>query len=195
MGRSMTDSDDDLMLAVRGGSRAAFETLFERYRDAIWRFFRRRVSDPARAEELLQDVFVTILQASTRYEPRSSFRSYLFGIAFNLLHAEHRKSAHAMAPIDDDPPAPGFDPEAALWVRGALATLDTDHCEVVMLREYEGLSYQEIADLLQLPINTVRSRLFRARMQLKEALTAESVLPCEERSGGQGSPPTRRSRQ
>lgn len=67
-------SDEALMLDVRGGSRAAFEVLFDRYRDAVWRFYRRRVDDGARAEELVQDVFVAILQNAVRYEPRAAFR-------------------------------------------------------------------------------------------------------------------------
>ena len=85
------------MLEVRGGSRPAFEALFERYKDAIWRFYRRRIDDPGRAEELVQDVFVAILQGARRYEPRAAFRTYLFGIAYNLLLAE-RRAVSAIAP-------------------------------------------------------------------------------------------------
>ncbi len=84
-------TDEGLMQDVRGGSRTAFETLFERHRDAVWRFFRRRVADAGRAEELVQDVFVAILQNAKRYEPRAAFRSYLFGIAYNQLLADRRK--------------------------------------------------------------------------------------------------------
>jgi RNA polymerase sigma-70 factor (ECF subfamily) len=168
-------SDEQLMLDVRKGRREAFETLFERHRDAIWRFFRRRVVDAARCEELVQDVFVAVYQNAHRYEPRSTVRSYVFGIAFNTLHAERRRAAHrAKEPIADEPVvAP--DPTAALWVREALASLDADAREIVMLREYEQLSYRDIAELLRLPLNTVRSRLFRARMDLKEALAGRSV--------------------
>jgi hypothetical protein len=79
--RQMTD--EHLMLEVRGGSRPAFEALFERYKDAVWRFYRRRIDDPGRAEELAQDVFVAVLQDARRYEPRAAFRRYLFGIACN----------------------------------------------------------------------------------------------------------------
>ena len=69
--------DEDLMLAVRAGDRDAFASLFERYRDAIWRFFRRRVADARVAEELTQDTFVAVLQGAARYEPKAAFRSYL----------------------------------------------------------------------------------------------------------------------
>jgi RNA polymerase sigma-70 factor (ECF subfamily) len=161
------------MLEFRGGSRDAFVALFERYRDPVWRFFRRRIPDPARAEELAQDAFVAVLQGSTRYEPRASFRSYLFGIAYNLWMADRRRFANRnpSAVLTEEPPATGAaDPEEGIWVRRALERLDADDRELVMLREYEQLSYQEIADLLEVPVNTVRSRLFRARMALKEAL-------------------------
>jgi RNA polymerase sigma-70 factor (ECF subfamily) len=166
-------TDEQLMLEFRGGSRDAFVALFERYRDAMWRFFRRRIPDPARAEELTQDAFVAVLQGSTRYEPRASFRSYLFGIAYNLWMADRRKLAnrHPSHVLEEESAAPASaEPEDAIWVRRALGRLDAGDREILMLREYEQLSYQEIADLLRLPVNTVRSRLFRARMALKDAL-------------------------
>lgn len=168
-------SDEQLMLDVGKGRGEAFDTLFERHRDAVWRFFRRRVADAARCEDLVQDVFVAVYQNARRYEPRSTVRSYVFAIAFNTLHAERRRVARrATDPIADEPVV-ASDPAAALWVREALASLDADAREIVMLREYEQLSYQEIADLLRLPLNTVRSRLFRARMDLKEALGGRNV--------------------
>ena len=164
-------TDEQLMLDVRRGGREAFEQLFDRYRGPVWRFFRRRVSDPARAEELSQDAFVAILQGATRYEPRAPFRSYLFGIAHNLLLADRRKSLHHFVEqLEDDPAADAGDPAVAMWVRGALGELDADDREILMLREYEQLSYHEIANIKQMPLNTVRSRLFRARMALKAVL-------------------------
>ncbi|HEV3486400.1 MAG TPA: sigma-70 family RNA polymerase sigma factor, partial [Vicinamibacterales bacterium] len=162
------------MCALRSGDCEAFDTLFDRYRDPVWRFFRRRVADAGRCEELVQDVFVALYQNVRRYEPRSSVRSYVFGIAFNMLHAERRRLLRdAREPLVDEPSA-APDPAAALWVRDALASLDAGAREIVMLREYEQLSYQEIAELLRLPLNTVRSRLFRARMDLKAALLRQT---------------------
>ncbi len=170
-------TDEQLMLEVRDGSRDAFVTLFERYRERVWRFFRRRIQDAGRAEELAQDAFLAILQGAARYEPRAAFRSYLFGIAFNVLLAERRQAARrSVGPLDADPPASAPNPEAAIWVRQALATIDADDREILMLREYDELSYQEIADLLGMPLNTVRSRLFRARLALKDALAPENGI-------------------
>jgi RNA polymerase sigma-70 factor (ECF subfamily) len=165
-------SDEDLMDEIRGGGRAAFETLFGRYREAIWGFFRRRTSNTARAEELAQDTFVAVLEGAARYERRGPFRSFLFGIAYNVLLADRRKAAHwATGPLEVEPADPDTgDPDRGIWVRDALAMLDQDDRDVLMLREYEQLSYQEIADLLGSPLNTVRSQLFRARAALRAAL-------------------------
>ena len=163
-------SDEALMLRFRGGSREAFDELFARYRDPLYGFFRRRLSSPARAEELTQETFLAVLRAKVRYEPRASVRSYLFGIAWNLMSAERRKLRRD--PLDEAAiePAAGGSQEELLWVREALAKLDSSEREILMLREYEQLSYEEIAGLLRLPVNTVRSRLFRARMALRGLL-------------------------
>ena len=165
-------SDEDLMGQVREGIPGGFDRLFDRYREPVWRFFRRRNTDEARAEELTQDVFAGIFAAAARYEPRAPFRSYLFGIAYNVLMAARRKGwSPAGDALDPDTTAgPSDDPDAGLWVRQALSRLDPGDREILMLREYEQLSYQEIADLRGMPVNTVRSRLFRARAALKEAL-------------------------
>lgn len=165
-------TDEDLIEEMRRGSRTAFEALFERYRQAIWAFFRRRAADPGRAEELAQDTFVAVLDGAARYNARGSFRSYLFGIAYNVLLADRRKAVRrATDALEIDPAAPNSgDPDRAIWVRDALARLDQDDREILMLREYEQLSYQEIADVRGAPLNTVRSQLFRARATLKTLL-------------------------
>jgi RNA polymerase sigma-70 factor (ECF subfamily) len=165
-------SDEELMVDLRrGGDGGA--VLFERYRDPVWRFFRRRLRDASKAEELAQDVFAAVLEAAPRYQPRGRFRSYLFGIAFNVLMAERRKPSFAdeCGTEAEKAAVPAIDPADALWVQRALARLDEIDREVLMLREYEGLSYQEIAELQQIPVNTVRSRLFRARLAMRDALT------------------------
>jgi RNA polymerase sigma-70 factor (ECF subfamily) len=165
-------TDDELMLAYRAGEQPAFELLFERYREPIWRFFRRRLPDAPGAEELTQETFLALLRAAPRYQPRASFRSYLFGIAFNLLAAARRERRRAPAAGLDalDVAAPQTDAAAVLWVRDALAALDDEDREVLMLREYDQLSYEEIAALLAAPVGTVRSRLFRARQALRARL-------------------------
>jgi RNA polymerase sigma-70 factor (ECF subfamily) len=165
------NSDDHLVLEFQQGSREACTELFERYRDPLFGFFRRRLDHPSRAEELTQECFLALLRNVSRYEPRAGFRSYLYGIAIKMLWAERRK-AQRDAPTNGTAPDPATheNPYAALWVRTALGRLEQTDREILMLREYEQLSYAEIAGLLRLPLNTVRSRLFRARLALKEQL-------------------------
>lgn len=164
-------TDERLMLMFRTGDAEAFAELFRRYNDPIYGFFRRRLENQSRAEELAQETFVAILRGIKRYEPRSTFRTYLYGIAIKILMAERRKSRIVQStamPASDR----GIDSsvDAAIWVRRAIEQLDSDHRDVLLLREYEQLSYEEIAQLLGLALNTVRSRLFRARSALKAFL-------------------------
>ncbi len=163
-----TISDEALMLEFQGGSHPAFEELFARYRGPLYGFFRRRLNGDQRAEDLTQETFVAIIRASAQYEQRALFRTYLYSIAMNLLAAERRKQFRDSPPGESAPePATGDAPDAVLWIRQALEKLDDAEREILMLREYEQLSYGEIAELLKLPVNTVRSRLFRSRMALK----------------------------
>lgn len=167
-------SDEALMLEFQGGSREAFEQLFARYRGPLYGFFRRRLNGDQRAEDLTQDTFLAVIRAVDRYEPRALFRTYLYSIGMNLLAAERRKQSKDSPPGPVAPePATSDAPDAALWVRQALEKLDGSEREILMLREYEQLSYAEIAELLYLPVNTVRSRLFRSRMALKGYLEPE----------------------
>jgi RNA polymerase sigma-70 factor (ECF subfamily) len=164
-------NDEALMLAFQRGSREAFDELFARYRQPLYGYFRRRLASRERAEDLTQEAFLAVLRATERYEPRALVRTYLYGISIKLLAAERRNLARVECPAD-----PVYDPQAdkALWVRQALDRLEPIEREILMLREYEQLSYAEIAELLRLPLNTVRTRLFRSRAALKSYLEPAS---------------------
>jgi RNA polymerase sigma-70 factor, ECF subfamily len=173
-------TDEQLIVAFQRGERDAFTALFERYRQPVYALFRRRLANPARAEELAQECFVALIENVARYEPRASFRSYLYGIAMKQVSAERRKAGREVAEnekLDDrsDPAHADATPESSIWIRDALAKLDAPEREILMLREYEQLSYLEIGTLMQMPVNTVRSRLFRARTALKEQLRSVTV--------------------
>jgi RNA polymerase sigma-70 factor (ECF subfamily) len=171
--RTMT-SDEQLILDFQNGPQAAFAELFDRYRQPVFGFFRRRLRDSARAEEMAQETFLVVLRGIERYEPRAAFRTYLYSIAFKQASGEYRRAKHNPVPISTEPAA-AREPDScdAIWVRRAVEKLDEQHREVLLLREYEQLSYDEIAELLRIPVNTVRSRLFRARMELKALLDPE----------------------
>jgi RNA polymerase sigma-70 factor (ECF subfamily) len=167
-------SDEHLMLAFSKGSAESFNELFLRYKQPIYGFFRRRTADLHHAEELSQETFLVLLRAAARYEPRALFRTYLYAIAFKILRAHRRKAAFRATffghPKSIPDPAKQDATESALWVRRAVEKLGPLDREILLLREFEQLSYAEISDLLSLPINTVRSRLFRARTALRNLL-------------------------
>jgi RNA polymerase sigma-70 factor, ECF subfamily len=161
-------SDEALMLDFQRGSKEAFAELFARYRGPLYGFFRRRLASRERAEDLTQETFVAVIWGVERWEPRALVRTYLYGIAVKVLYAERRRQAKD-APCAAE--AAAREPmDEALWVRRALERLASGEREILMLREYEQLSYSEIAAVLRIPVNTVRSRLFRARMALKDYL-------------------------
>jgi RNA polymerase sigma-70 factor (ECF subfamily) len=164
-------SDETLMLEFQRGSRAAFDELFARYRQPLYGYFRRRLSSRERAEDLTQETFLAVIRATERYQPRALVRTYFYGIAIKLLAVELRRLARVEESMD-----PASDPrvDESLWVRQALDRLEPVEREILMLREYEQLSYAEIAELLRLPLNTVRTRLFRSRMALKTHLEPAS---------------------
>jgi RNA polymerase sigma-70 factor, ECF subfamily len=173
-GQEMAASDEQLMVAFSRGSTDSFGELFSRYRQPMFGFFRRRLRDSSQAEELTQETFLAIVRASSHYEPSATFRTYLYAIGFNVLRAHRRKTAfRAMFHgIEDREPVVRNTMDADLWLRDAVNRLERVDREILLLREFEQLSYAEIAELLRLPLNTVRSRLFRARTALRDLLGA-----------------------
>lgn len=154
VGVSQLASDEQLMLAHQQGAADAFPELFARYRQPVYGFFRRRLDHAARAEELAQEVFLAVLRGTQRWEPRATFRTWLYGIAMKMLWAERRKVAReagavainaAEAPDGVATTATNDASDDALAVRQAVARLDATDREVLLLREYEQLRYEEIA--------------------------------------------------
>ena len=95
-------SDEALMLNFQQGSREAFEELFARYRQPLYGFFRRRLASRERAEDLTQEVFLVVIRATSRYEPRALVQTYFYGIALKLLAAERRKLERSAVTEDPD---------------------------------------------------------------------------------------------
>ena len=170
------ESDEELMAAFSRGAADAFSALFLRYKQPLFGFFRRRVADPAQAEELTQETFIAVLRAAARYQQTALFRTWLYAIGFKILRAHRRKTAFRATFLGEQPadlePATQSTIEAQVLMRHAVGKLDPLDREVLLLREFEQLSYAEIAELLSLPFNTVRSRLFRALMALHGLLAA-----------------------
>lgn len=184
-------SDEQLMEAFVQGSADAFSSLFERYRQRIFGFFCRRVVERSVAEELTQETFLAVLRGATRYQPNALFRTWLYAVALNILRAHGRKTIFraffsGKAEEHHEPTAPNT-MEATFLLREAVGKLNSSESEILLLREFEELSYAEIATVLRLPINTVRTRLFRARNALHNLLTepvadTREVIDAEEQS-------------
>lgn len=168
-------TDEQLIVAFARGSADAFSALFLRYKQPVFGFFRRRVADPSLAEELTQETFIAVLRGIHRYETTAFFRTYLYAIAYRILRSHRRKAffraGFSAAEMPGHEPVVSTSIETEVLMREALRRLDRIEREVLLLREFEQLSYAEIATLLNLPVNTVRSRLFRARTALREVLT------------------------
>jgi RNA polymerase sigma-70 factor (ECF subfamily) len=169
-------SDEQLMLDFCRGSKEAFTDLFSRYKQPLFGFFCRRIGGICEAEELTQETFLALLRGSLRYQPSALFRTYLYAIALKILRASRRKAAFRATFfgtfVEHHEPATRSAPHEEILLRQAVAKLERVDREILLLREFEQLSYAEIAAVLKLPLNTVRSRLFRARSALHDLLSA-----------------------
>ena len=170
-----SQTDEQLLGAFARGSSDAFDALFLRYKQPLFGFFRRRIADPSHAEELTQETFLAVLRAASRYQASALFRTYLYAIGFKVLRSYRRKAAFRGTFWGQQPegrePATLVTFDTELLMRQAVGKLDRTEREILMLREFEQLSYAEIAELTNLPLNTVRSRLFRAREALHDLLS------------------------
>jgi RNA polymerase sigma-70 factor (ECF subfamily) len=174
------------------GDRAAFGELVSRWQDRIYAVVVRMIGDPEDARDLAQETFLRAWTNLRSFEGTSSFGTWLHAIAINQVRSEMRKRSAAKrgAPLSLDALGAGpgdetsFDPadpaptpagtatarEDVVRLRRAIAELDPEQREALVLREFQGLSYEEIATALGIPVGTVRSRLFRARDALRARL-------------------------
>jgi RNA polymerase sigma-70 factor (ECF subfamily) len=177
-------SDDaPLIEATLAGDSAAFGQLVGRYQDRLYNALVRVLGSAEDARDLVQDAFVQAYLKLSSFRGTSAFYTWLYRIAFNLAMSHARKQRPAASldrmkdsfggePVDGQP---GPDSrmtqcEQVALVHAALAELSVEYRQILVLRELEGCRYDEIAEILELPAGTVRSRLFRARMQLRDHL-------------------------
>jgi len=165
------------MQAYAGGEAAAFEALYRRHRDALYRYLLRGVSSPDVAAELFQDVWKNLIQARLRYRPDAPFGAWLYKLAHNRL-MDHYRMQRPTTAVPDDLAAPegerpdvaaGRRSEAARLLR-ALALLPAEQREVIVLREEQDLTLEQIAEVQGVGRETVKSRLRYALAKLREVL-------------------------
>lgn len=181
--------DEELVAQARRGDVAAFGELARRHQDALFNGICRMVGQREDAEDLAQEVLVKAYRHIARFEGRSSFYTWVYSIAVNVVISHRRKQSarrrQSTVSLDaiggDDRPLDVADNaatpdvvsqhhELGERIEQAIAQLDDDQRDIVVLRDIEGFSYEQIGDLLGLPQGTVKSRLHRARLALREQL-------------------------
>ena len=180
------------MLRYRDGDTAAFETLYRRYEKPLFDFIHRMVPDSTDTEGLFQETFFRLVGARKRYRATARFKTWLFQIAVNLCRDRTRRMRHrshlslnspvasrgaAGTELQDfvSDPSPGVDASVAERelgdaVRAAVASLPEEEHLVVVLREYQGMSYSEIAGITNRPVGTLKSINHRAHESLRKSL-------------------------
>jgi len=178
-----------LVLGCQNGDQEAFERLFSLYRGPVYAYLVRTTGDRHLAEDLLQDVFLRLIQNIERYTESGRFEAWIFRIAANRVRDWARRRVKservgAVGQTDDESRGPSVvdrpveaPPEVRLVRReqtrlleAAMATLESDERQVLMLRHYGGLSFREIADIMDSPLGTVLARSHRALLKLREKL-------------------------
>jgi len=189
--RESRDSQEDAAWVerARGGDRAAFHALFNKYQRRVYAVALGVVKRPEDAMDIVQDAFIKVHRHLDTFQGSSSFYTWLYRIVMNLGidHVrKHRKLVewgddvsleqvvgdHALLPklSDSDPGRSVARRELSDKIRQALDTLPEYHRAVIMLREVEGMSYEEIAEVLEVPKGTIMSRLFHARRKMQGQL-------------------------
>ncbi|HEX7252195.1 MAG TPA: RNA polymerase sigma factor [Thermoanaerobaculia bacterium] len=164
-------SDELLLAACAKGDREAFDRLASRYSATLDAYFRRRLPDDGRVEELRQETLLALYALLPSYSERGRFRSLLYSIAYRKL-ASARRSERPLAPLSEDMASRELDP-AALDLRSAIRALPDKLGEALLLTRFEGLSAQEAGEILGCSAEAVRARVCRAKSLLGRRLNSQ----------------------
>lgn len=182
-------SDECLMEFYQKGDEEAFRELFRRHKKGVYNYIYRYTNSSEESEEIFQDVFIKLHRASPNYIPTAKFTTWLFTIVRNLCIDSHRKRRlRRNVSLDDyeegatrplyeviasDDPAPdsrSSDAEIGKILEEALSRINEDQREVFLMREKTGLKFEEIAEVVGVSVNTVKSRMRYALESLKKCL-------------------------
>ena len=182
------DSDQQLVERVQAGDKAAFDVLVRKYQHRVLKLVGRFVSDAAEAEDVAQEAFLKAYRALASFRGDSAFYTWLYRIAINTaknalvsnrrrpvdfdldLQDPEQYDRHARLKEGDTPEGVLLTEEIRTVVERAMEQLPEDLRTAIVLRELEGLSYEEIAEAMDCPVGTVRSRIFRAREAIDRKL-------------------------
>ena len=174
-------TDERLLASAGRGDEAAFLALYERHRDAVFRFAYRMLGSAALAEDVAHDCFLSLLRRPEGFDPtRASLRTFLLAVARNLAlkHFRKERGAEAVEDLAEEPRAPErqgplrrlLDDELSLEVQKAIDNLPPLQREALLLFEYEELALSEIGAVVGADVGTVKARLYRARQSLRKQL-------------------------
>lgn len=177
-------SDEELVAALRAGELAAFDRLYDRYARRLYGYIRRMVSEPARADDAFQEVFLVVLRGKGADAPgfdpeRGRFAAWLFAVARNRCRADRRQvltraallseGSERLLPIGD--PNPERQLDDARRVHAAIAELPEEQRQLILMKQLGELTYREIAELLGVAEGTIKSRLHAATVALRQLLS------------------------
>jgi len=188
MNQSKTNqADDQIILCTLRGEKEMFGQLVQKYQNRLYGSMVRITKSESEAEDVVQDAFVLAFSKLDSFKGNSGFFTWLYRIAFNVavsrLRRKHLtvslqgKDEQSQLDFPDRGPAPDDRirrDEEATWLKAALERLSDEHRAILVLREMDGLDYDQISEVLDLPIGTVRSRLHRARGRLWELLQTKA---------------------
>jgi RNA polymerase sigma-70 factor, ECF subfamily len=184
-----TDSDEQLVRRFQDGSSAAFETLVARHGNRIYNLCLRVLGDPDEAADASQDAFLTVLRKLNTFRGEAAFTTWLHRVAVNACYDSLRRKRRRpmLHLVSEDPgegpepgpplPDPSDDVARAVDVSRALQEVPEEFRVVLVMADVEDLPYEEIARVLEVPVGTVKSRVFRGRAALGRALGLEAREP------------------
>ncbi|WP_343728473.1 sigma-70 family RNA polymerase sigma factor [Duganella sp.] len=177
---AVSDELDEGMLLRRvcGGDRLAFQALYRAYFSRLARFLDRMTRNVPLVEEIINDTMLVVWQKASTFDGSCKLSTWIFAIAYRQALKALRGLDVPLEPQEDQPGEAGTEPEHALAARQlqrgvsrALDALPMEQRMVVSLTYYHGMAYQEIADTMGCPVNTVKTRMFHARQKLKDMLS------------------------
>jgi RNA polymerase sigma-70 factor (ECF subfamily) len=181
------DDESSLIARARGGDRAALDRLLRMHYDTVRAVCKRIVIDHHAAEDATQAAMIAVVRALPGFDGRARFSTWLYRIATNAAIDEIRRIRRRPVPVDHTRVQPASVPDRADWVTDriafeeALGRVSDEYRPALVLRHVADLDYEAIAEVLDLPVGTVRSRLARGRGQLMEALGNPDGTPARQK--------------
>lgn len=167
-------TDEELVLRIKNGDEHAFEQLYEAYKGPIANLLYRLCFDRERVDDLMQEIFVRVWRGCQTFRGASKVSTFIFRIAYNHWISESRKPRGRSVPLagieGKDPSDVALGHERMNQVQEAIKQLPENDRIILVMSEYNGLSYEEIGEILGLPVGTVKSRMFYALQHLRDRL-------------------------